>query len=288
MRRCGFTLVELLMAIAITGLVAVMAAVLTSAVSTGGQHVQASQQASQQALAALDAIRHKVATVHATANQPGVVVVQTSDNGWQFSDTLVLWLPASGQPANPDGLPLVEELLLICPAPQNLRQLIQVRAVGDTREVSLWDLNTPEWQAELEQIKTSSTSQRSLLCQGLRVVTVSDGEESGAPPGAPPPPSPPGFSNNNGTGQQAAGVLFSVRYAPSQQELEEVASGTRNWDQVAWPQGVYSASTGLRQVWVSVELQLSTQATDGGTEVVLPFFGSATRYYQVNKDELQP
>ena len=285
MRRCGFTLVELLMAIAVTGLVAVMAAVLTSAVSTGGQYVQASQQASQQAVAVLDAIRRKVAAVHATADQPGVVVVQTSNTGWQFPDTLVLWLPAGGQPVNPHGLPLVEELLLICPDPQSPDQLIQVRALGDTRPVSLWDLNTPQWQAELERIKTDPNSQRSLLCQGLRVVALVPGEET------PMPMDPLQYSSSSSsgsTGQQAAGVLFSVRYAPSQQELEEVAEGTRSWDQVAWPQGVYSTSTGLRQVWVSVELQLSTRAAEGGAEVVLPFFGSATRYYQVHKDELQP
>ncbi len=308
MRCKGFTLVELLMAIAVTGLIAVMIAALTSAVSTGGQYVQASQQASQHALAVMDYIRRQVAEAYATATEPGVMVVRTHEAGWQFPDTLVIWSPAGGQPANAAGPPLVEELLLICPDPDAPNRLLQIRAVGDKRAVSLWELDTPTWQAELDRIKRNTNAERMTLVEGIRVVTLTPPDDQmpmqnqmfqigpgtlpsnsglgGSGPGASPSPMGTMPSSTSQGGERKGAVLFSLRLAPTQQELDAVAAGTRNWDQVAWPQGVYTTSTGLRQVWVSIELQLSTRTADQSQEVVLPFFGSATRYYQVHRDEL--
>ncbi len=317
MRNKGFTLVELLMAIAVTGMVALLVAALTNAVSTGGQYVQASQQASQHALAVLDYLRRQVAGAYATAAEPGVMVVRRTGAGWEFPDTLVVWSPPGGQPANPAGTPLVEELLLFCPDPDAPERLIQVRAAGDKRPVSLWELNTPTWQAELDRIKRSPSSQRMLLCEGVRVVTLTQQDDQppaqnnimnqrgpGPGPGASPSLANTGGGTGLGTapsgnpnplmpssqmtsgGQRQGAVFFSVRFAPSQQELESVSAGTLAWEQAAWPQGMFSTSTGLRQVWVAIELQLSTQSAGQSQEVVLPFFGSATRYYQVNRDEL--
>ncbi len=322
-RRRGLTLMELLWAISVTATVAALMAVLASAVSTSGTYVREAQTAAQQALAAMEHIKRLVGSAYATAQEPGVTVIRSWEGMWQFPDTLVIWLP-QGEPANPQGPPLVEELVLICPDPLQPEHLIQVRAVGDQRTVSLWDLNTSFWQAELERIKKDPNSQRLLLCQGLRTANVNDVMED-SPTGFPSNPDDPvlfqwgpshprlpilpsGFDPSGPGGASTlsndpiadpnqdpspgssprirAGVFFGLRYAPREEELDQIRQGTLAWEQAAWPQGLFNAAFGIRQVWVAMELQMSVSTGVGQGKVVLPLFGSATLYYQVPRDAL--
>jgi len=62
--------------------------------------------------------------------------------------------------------------------------------------------------------------------------------------------------------------------------------GSLAWEDVAWPQGWFSTSCGMRQIWLRSELQLvSEEYNDDGTlpatAIGLPFLGSATNYYNI-------
>ncbi len=97
--RRGLSLIELLIAATIMTMIVGVVAGLASAVRLSTRYTQSLATVSQHGRVTLERIGQAVRTAHATANEPGLVVVETTVDGWRFPDTLVVWRPegAAGQ-----------------------------------------------------------------------------------------------------------------------------------------------------------------------------------------------
>ena len=79
-------------------------------------------------------------------------------------------------------------------------------------------------------------------------------------------------------------VRFETRLRPSQSEWDSYQDGTLAWDELSWVQGIYGSQTGLRQVWLRTELQLTAGETaNAAAGQYVPSFGSAALYYEMHK-----
>ena len=233
---------------------------LSKAVNEGALYGESYGTATQHARVAMERIAASVRGATTSDEFPGLIVLKETDAGWEFPDILVIWHP-EGAPVDPEGLPRVNELRVYCPNPESPNELIEVTFPSDGRIVPP-PSDTAAWLAEAANLKTSNRAVRTVLTPMLRTASTSSVANS------------------------VRGVVrFDIRYRPSDSELASYAAGTKNWDDLAWPQGIYSANTGLRQVWLRTELQVVPGSTNVGVqsaeETAIPFLGSATRYYEV-------
>jgi len=248
----GLTLVELLVAIAVTTMVVTALGSLTRAVQLSSEYSDGRSSALQHARVTLSRIERMVNEAHASDQFPGAVVFADSRGGWRLPETLVVWHPA-GAPAFPTLLPRFSELVIFCPQPSDPSKLLEITAPTDNRQVPA--LSSTSWATELLALKTGSASKKVMLTELVRVGKIAD-ESRGA-------------------------VRFEAERRPSDAEWASYTAGTTTWENVAWVQGVRGAQTGLAQTWVRIELQL-IPARPGGTTADSPitFFGSAAAYYE--------
>jgi hypothetical protein len=261
---------EMLMAMSIMAIIGGAVAVLSSAVQTSNGYSQGVTQVTQHGRVAAERIVRAVSTAAATEDHPGCVVIDTYVGTDRFPDTLVVWRPR-GAPVNPQGPPLVRELVIYCVDPADPRQFVEITAPLDSRPAPFTDLNTSTGRAMIEGIKTSTSSTKVVLT-GLLRVSRSATYLSGIP-------SDPSALRGC--------VRFQRRLLPSASQWASFRSGSIAWDGLDWPQGIYGSQTGLRQAWLTIELQLMPQATPPGTasagEDALPWFGSAALFYELRK-----
>jgi hypothetical protein len=267
------TLVEMTMAMTIMGIMASVLAALALSVQestdynvgrgTGLQHARVTLGRINQMLAGANA-----ATINSggtPGEYPGAAVVYDQVGNYTYPDTLLIWNPA-GTPANPNGPPLVRELLIYCPDPAAPNQLIELTAPSDARAIPLDGptLNVDPWKTQITLLKSAATSQKTILTKLLRTASV---------PGS------------NGASGLRGAVRFGLDLHPSLAEMSAYQAGSLAWSSMQWPAGVYSSMAGLRQVWVRTELQLMPPQFQGQQDTTgqlpLPFFGSATLSYQV-------
>jgi hypothetical protein len=258
------TLVELLIASSMLMLLAGVVGGLASAVETSSYYSQGHADAAQHARVALERITREIGQATAVGGYAGFAVVSEVVGTASYPDTLLVWRPPNGMPANPDGPPLVSELVIYCPHPQQPEQLLEIRAPQDTRTIPLDEsLNESPWWEMVAAIKTDAQSQRVVLTDLLRVAKVTSSKLISA---------------------RRAAVRFIHELRPATEELDEYRNGGLPWADLAWPQGMYSPQTAMRQSWLRIELQLmpgahSREDTTGIQAV--PFLGSAALYYQV-------
>jgi prepilin-type N-terminal cleavage/methylation domain-containing protein len=257
--RRGLTLVELLIASSLLLLLAGVIGGLASAVQTSSNYSQDHADAAQHARVAIERITRNISAATAKGDYPGFAVVYEQVGTWRLPETLLIWRP-SGTPANASGPPLVSELVIYCPHPQQPEQLLEIRAPQDSRPIPLDDtLSQSPWRETIAAIKTDANSQRVVLTNLLHTATV-----TGA----------------NLSMQTRAAVRFHPELRPSAAELAAYRNGTLAWSNLSWPQGLASSRSGMRQSWLRIELQL---APASGTAAIpaVPFFGSAAVYYQL-------
>jgi pilin/secretion family protein with methylation motif len=266
-RSSGLTLVEMLMAMGIMGIMAGVMAALAITVQETGDYNYGRGTAAQHARVALERIRHMVVTATTAKNYPGVAVVYDQSGTYLFPDTLLVWHPA-GAPANPSGPPLISEIIFYCPDPNTPNQLIELTAPTNAQTIPLDSatLNTASWRTTIAAIKTANTSQKTLLTELLRTGQVTQ-------------------SGTSGPGLRGA-VRFNLDLHPTAAEWSAYQGGSLTWNNIAWPQGIYGSVAGMRQAWVHTELQLlpaqlKGQQDNSGGQLALPFFGSAALYSQV-------
>ncbi len=257
----GLTLVELL--IALTVLVLTIGALggLARAVQQSAAYGEGHGTAMQHGRVILERTERMLNEAHANEHFPGCLVLAETVGSWQFPDTLVVWHP-EGEPADPEGLPRFEELVVYTPSESNPNQLLEIDVQLDSRTVpSPGDMTA--WLHELEAIKKASDNRRVVLSDLVRVGTVSDGNLA----------------------EQRAAVRFVHRLRPSAQQWTEYRDGARHWDDLPWAQGIHGSETGLRQSWIRSEIQLmpgeQVMADDPGGQQAIPFFGSSALYYEL-------
>jgi hypothetical protein len=259
------TLVELLLAVSIMAIMAGALSGLATAVNQAVAYSQGHGASTQHARVVLERIGRLVSECTATTDYPGVAVVYEDVGGWRFPDLLVIWHPDAA-PVNPGGPPLMNELILIGPDPDDPYLLVEVTAPADSRPVPLGiGLNTAAWRAEFKSVARATSSRKVVLTELLRAGETVSGSASSL----------------------RGAVRFDYELRPSDAELASARSGVTNWTDLPWPQGIHGSQTGLRQGWLRIELQLlpeyAARHPDPGGQQAIPFLGSAALYYQVRK-----
>jgi hypothetical protein len=263
-------MVELLMAMSVMVLIGGVVAGLASAVYTANDYCQGVANATQHGRVALERIQQTVRTATASETFAGCAMLETVLDSYRVADTLVVWHPADGVPANASGPPLARELFIYAPDPSDARQLVEIiPSAGDARAMPLPSDDHAAWAIFINGLKSSGSSTKTVLTELLRVANV---------------------TSNTGSGPVTAlrgGVQFECRAAPSAASWSAYRAGTVAWNALPWPQGLYGPRTGIRQVSVDVELQLMPRQTAAGhvsaASQVMPMFGSATLYYDLSK-----
>jgi hypothetical protein len=264
MRR-GLTLLELLIATSMMLMLAGVIGGLASAVQTSARYSQGHGSATQQARVALERITRKVRQATTAVDHPGFVVVSSTIEGWRFPDTLIVWSP-QGAPANPQGPPLVRELVIFSPHPQKPKQLLEITAPLDGRALPLdQPLDQSPWREMIDAIKLDASSKRVLLTDQLRasklkIETLSNGMTVGA-------------------------IRFERELRPSAAQWLAYQDGNLAWSDLSWAQGICGSRSGLRQAWLRIELQLVPASSVDQTAAgyALPFLGSAELYYEMER-----
>jgi hypothetical protein len=255
------TLLELLIAMSIMVIVVGTLGALSKGVQEGFEYTEGRGLATQHARVLLDRIGGTVREATANEQFPGVIVLSETVGSQRFPDTLVVWHPAS-DPVDADGLPRYNELVVYCPGPTAPNQFVEITVPADTRTVPPV-ASQAQWAAEIEAIKQSDSSEVVVLTDLVRTGSADDSEAA--------------------SWKWRGAVRFETRLRPSQTDWAAYQDSTLNWEELPWVQGIYGSQTGLRQVWVRTELQLTTGETAGGGGQYLPFLGSAALHYEMNK-----
>jgi hypothetical protein len=261
--RRALTLLELLIATSIMTIMAGVLGALALSVQMHSEHSQGQGEAVQHARVVLDRIQRTLNEATASEDFPGFAVFGDTVAGYTFPDVLVAWSPI-GAPADADGLPRWNEIVVFCPDKSAPNRLLEIRIPGDTRTVpALTDLTT--WRSELLSVRQSNTVEKVELTDLVR--TASTGSGLGA--------------------QTRAAVRFDVQQRPSSVDWQDFKSGGIDWEDLPWVQGIFGSQTGLRQVWCRIELQLtagsdSEQVAMSGQHA-LTFFGSAAIYHEMQR-----
>lgn len=263
--RAGLTLIELLMSVAIMGIMAGAMSMLAISVQQSSAYNEGRGTALQHARVVFERINRVAGTAATAPAHPGMGVVITTSGANQYPDTLVIWTPPNGVPVNPAGPPLVKEVTIYCPDPSNPSQFVEITAPSDSSTIALdATLNTTAGQAQVAAIKTAATSQKVMLTDLLRTANASV----------------------SGSTTVRGAVRFNLELHPTASEYNSYVGGSLSWTNMAWAQGLYSSSYGIRQVWLRTELQLMPKnlrgKQDTSGQLPMPFFNSTTIYYQMN------
>lgn len=270
-------MIELLMVTTILVMMAGAMAALASVVQSGSEFNHENNVVTQYGRVALERIERAVASATASNEFPGCFVYSEQLGGWTYPDTLIVWYPL--KPAvNPDGLPLVDELVVFCPNPKVPSELLEIRLNNATGAAPALD-DAIGWQALMAEFKLGEHAQRVPLSDLLRVAT----------------PTTDGAAGTRGV------VRFDVQLRPSAAQWSEYEAGSRAWEDLSWAQGIRGSTTAMRQTWCRIELQLqprrSSQAGISGSgagtpeagtseadaQTTIPFFGSGTVYHELHR-----
>lgn len=259
--RGGFTLIELIVAMAVTMMIVGAMAGLTRTVQQEFEYSDGYGATTQHARVLLDRIAQNMCQAAANERFPGCLVVAEQVGEYRYPDTLVLWRP-SGSPADAAGLPRYNELLVYCPHPSLPNQLVELTVPDDLRTVPPPE-DEAAWQAAMTALKKDAATKMVVLSDLVRACSTSA----------------------RGEGNWRAAVRFEIRLRPSAADWENYKSGGIDWMNLPWVQGIYGSTAGLRQVWVRMEVQMTPgarwAASDPAAAQAIPYFGSATRYYQM-------
>ncbi|QDT94553.1 hypothetical protein Pan161_62490 [Gimesia algae] len=267
--RLGFTLVELLMSMAISSILIVALAGIVTATQSAWQHTRGIEDSQAQINAAFDRIKLMISQAgvyHVSGQSPrvGIAVVTNSWNSIDIPNTLVVWSGGRNGGLSEQGtitrLPQLSEILIYTVDPADGHNLIEI-AFPDTN--STIDFNSSSFNSTIRSAIQSSQAESTLLSNRIKCSQY--------------------VLSGNPWGPAAGNVFFSLVKTPSDSSLSSVSPGTADWMNLSWPQGTASASSGLRLVTVNCEAQFETAEQTALNEVnsasALPFFASGSRYY---------
>ncbi len=257
----GLTLVELLIAGTIMAMLAGSLGAIAITVNAGNDYSVGRGTALQHGRITVERIQRGVQGAFANQVFPGIIVVPETVDTYTFPDTLVIWKPIAA-PANPNGLPLVSELVIYCTDPANPGRLIELTAPTEVRAAPAAQ-NLAGWITELANLKSAYAGQAIEITNLLRTARVNNSADPRAQRGC---------------------IRFDASERPSSAEIAAYQAGSRTWDSLPWPQNIYGNNFGLRQVMCRIEMQLRP-GPEGSKDVALtvPYFASATQYQGIRR-----
>jgi len=265
--RSAFTLVELLIAATITAMVTVVLSGLVMAVQRSWSFTQACEEVSMQARASLDRMQTMIrqAGVYRLPGQPtrlGLAVVAHRWGFVRFPDVLVVWSGGREGGMSRQGvlerLPRLNELVIYTYEPDQPSCLVEIAFPDDGTPI---DFDAATFSDTILDLLRSPSAERVLLCDRLRTSRLPSARRS----------------NRRLIGL----VRFELIRRPDEFELAMAESDPEAWQQLGWPQGIATRTSGLRQETVRIELQLTRHPTTDETppSEAIPFFGSASCRY---------
>ena len=305
LRRRGMTLPELLIGMAIMGLMVVVLAGMSNAVNSAWTYTKGVEITEQNSAAAIDRIKYMLAqtgTYDLTGQPPrlGLAVVTRTVGSASIPDVLVLWtggrnggMSALGTQAR---LPVASELLVYTWDSTTPNQLLEVAFPNSSNNVDFADTSFSDTITKL--LASSVAADRIPLCDRLRVVSLSttpattavavadtaygSGSMYGASVSTTPTITTSTTAASNASATQSVGCArFGIVWAPTDAELASTTVGSTQWYQLNWPQGAVGSRSGMRQATLNVELQIEPDGVVAGTGTVnaIPFFDSGSVRY---------
>jgi len=257
--RAGLTLVEMLVAMAVLGILALGLGSMAATVHQTNDFVRRQNEALQHARIACQRIEDACRQATATAEYPGFWPVSTEIGGYSFPDALVVWRPNGGAPANDDGPPLYRELIVYTFDPAVPNELIEMTVRGAAGTAPL-PTDNAAWGSAIDAMHASNGVEKVRLTDLLRIGNAGDDE-----------------SNWRGA------IRFHTRYHPTMAQWNGFQTGAIGVDDMTWPLGLHDSRSGVRQSWCAIELQVVPrgEARRGAEaeENALGFFGSAELLY---------
>ncbi len=288
------TLAELLIAMAIMGLMTVVLAGMSNAVNSAWAYTKGVESTEQQAAAAFDRIKYMLAHTgtYRLTGQPtrlGLAMVPRTLGTATIPDVLVLWTGGRNGGMSALGtqtrLPVASELLAYTWDSTNPSQLLEVAFPSSTNNI---DFAATDFATTIASLLTSLTADRIPLCGHLRVTSLSATTPTPVttyPTGGMYGPSisttPTTTTSTTDASETIGCARFDIAWAPTDAELATATPGSTQWYQLNWPIGAVSGRSGMRQATLNLELQIEPDGVDAGTGSVnaIPFFDSGSVRY---------
>jgi prepilin-type N-terminal cleavage/methylation domain-containing protein len=262
--RLGFTLAELLCAIAILTILAGAMATIFYGVGDANNFCRGQNEAAQHARVALERIRHNVLACKASENFPGCMVASTNASSYDFPDRLLIW-KSDGVTAGATEYPRRSDLIIYTFNSSRPNELLEITTTDTT---ALIGSSNTYLNSVVDSILSAGNATKTVITDRLDIATT-------------------GTSTNVRlaellTDNASRGMLrFRVIMSPSAAQWSEYKAGTRTWTNLDWPLDQYGTNFGNRRVSCLTELQML--AEDTGEDPSVPFFGSVTKIYQLAK-----
>lgn len=255
-QRGALSLVEMLLAMAITGALIVGVVALAKVAEDTFQTASTAIEDVQVWKTVTRRIDRAIRRSYANEQFPGVLVVPRVTAGFNFPETLVVWMPADGKPADPTGRPRLKELVFFMPAEQAPNELREY-TIPDSQAVAPPVEDVAGWRSLVDQIRTKTALPSILLTNRLRYFLLGD--------------------------QKLGAVRFYLETAPS---IEEWKNSSLSWEDLSWPQGLFAPDRGQRRVRIRIEIQLAPSPTSAGFDAPYcrTFIGSLSFYYTLQKE----
>jgi prepilin-type N-terminal cleavage/methylation domain-containing protein len=262
--RRAFTLAELLCAVAILTILAGAMATLSYGVGNANDFCRGQNEAAQHARVALERIRRNVLSCKASENFPGCMVASTTVNSYVYPDRLLIW-KSDGVTAAATEYPKRSDLIIYTYNPSRPNELLEVT---NTNTTALVGNSNAYLNSVVDAILASGTTTKTVITDRLDIATTGGSTSVRLAE----------LLTDNG----ARGMLrFRIIMSPSATQWSEYKAGTRTWSNIDWPLDQYGSNFGSRRVSCLTELQML--AEDTGEDPAVPFFGSATKVYQLAK-----
>jgi len=261
--RRGFTLPELLCAVAILSILALAMGTLSFGVSNANDHSRGQNEAAQHARVVLDRIRRNVLAAKASESFPGCMVASTTVGAYSYPDRLLIW-KSDGIAAGATELPKRQDLIVYTFNPSKPTEIWEVT---NTDTTTLTGTSNAYLNSVVDAILAGSST-KTVISDRLDIAVT---------------------GNNTGvrlaeliSDNTSRGLLrFRILMAPSATQWAEYKAATRTWNNIDWPLDQYYSDTGIRRVSLLTELQM--MADDSSEKPPVPFFGSVTKVYQLAK-----
>lgn len=254
--RRGMSLAELSLSLAILALVATSMGTMALSLQTVTSYSRGQSNATQHGRVVLDRLDRILQSANVSESFPGFMVVNWTEGGGTFPDTLVIWKP-SGAAANPTGVPRANELVIIRPDPSAPNSLIEITNPSEPATTTYPSSDQTSWRTLVTTLTNRSNAVKVELTSLLRTAS---------------------------TGSTRRGcVRFRYRSAPSDAEIASYRAGNATWTALSWPQDSAGKTVGMRSLGCFAELQLVPDSSDNTAEEALPFFGSTLLWRVVSR-----